>query len=175
MHIILMGFKHVGKSIVGKELARQLHKTFLDVDQALELEYEKKFQEKLSCRQIVQKHGQPFFGDLENQSLQELILLTSAIISLGGATPLSEKNQLLIKPHLLVWVTAPRDVVFARIMATGRPAFFPPEEDPLTVFNRLWEQREKVYRSLADFSIHNDSSLECAVAQILKQLPLIQK
>ena len=45
-HIVLIGFKHVGKSIIGENLARRLNSHFIDLDHQIELLYENKFNKK---------------------------------------------------------------------------------------------------------------------------------
>jgi shikimate kinase len=169
-HIILIGFKHVGKSVIGRELAKRLDKMFFDLDQQIEICYEKQFQAILSCRQIMQNHGDLFFRKLEKETLHRIIHSEPSITSLGGGSPLYVENAEFLSPHLLVHIRAPRDEVFKRIMASGQPAFFSSEQSPLESFNLLWKEREKVYRHLANFSIDNTDSVAHAVDQILKQL-----
>ena len=40
-HIILIGFKHVGKTLIGRRLAKDLNKKFIDLDKEVEKLYEK--------------------------------------------------------------------------------------------------------------------------------------
>jgi len=169
-HIILIGFKSVGKSAIGKELSGILHKSFIDLDHQMESLYEMETHKKLSCRQIMLHHGQEYFRNLENKALQEIIHLKPSIISLGGGTPLNEANQKLIEGNLIVHIIAPRSITFERIMMKGRPAFFSPDENPLDTFNRLWDEREKVYEQFAVLKVHNNGSLKQVVDQIIEQV-----
>ena len=91
---------------------------------------------------------------------------------MGGGTPIRESNRELIKSHNILLIQAPKGIVFERIMVNGRPAFFSPEETPLASFNKLWEEREQVYNSLAKFSIVNDGTLEQAVEKIINNFLL---
>ena len=85
---------------------------------------------------------------------------------------MDEENQALIKSNTVIYIEAPREVVLERIMAQGQPAFFSAEESPLVSFNRLWNERNAIYKKLADFSIENNGSVLSAVEQILKHLPI---
>jgi len=169
-HIVLIGFKHVGKSVIGEQLARKLNSHFIDMDQQIELLYARKFNEKLSCRQIMLDNGQDFFRSLEVNALRQIITAKPAVISLGGGTALHPESQRLIKSSILVHITAPRGIVFERIRMSGRPAFFKQGEDLLESFNRLWDERKKIFEDIQDYLIINDGSVENAVDKIANKL-----
>ncbi len=170
-HIILIGFKSVGKSAIGMELSARLQKPFIDLDQQMETLFEDENHEKLSCRQIMLLNGQEYFRNLESKALQDIIHLKSSIISLGGGTPLNEANQKLIQGNLIVHIVAPKSITFERIMMKGRPAFFSPNENPLETFNRLWDERKTVYEQLAIITVDNSGSIKEAVDRILQVNP----
>ena len=170
-HIILIGFKHVGKTIIGKHLARELKANFIDLDSQLELLHEKDMGKKLSCRHIMEKNGEAYFRALETEALRRIISTSPAVISLGGGTACSEKNQKIIKDHTVIHITAPRGIVFERILMGGRPAFFDLNEDLLESFNKLFNDREKIYEKLHNISILNNSTVNTAVNTIMGKLP----
>lgn len=168
--IILLGFKNVGKSTVGKKLAEKLRRPFIDLDEEIEQTYQSQAQQHLSCREILIRHGEFFFREVEAQALRKVMNKPTAVIALGGGTPLREENQLLLKPHWLVHITAAPNIVYQRMMAHGKPAFFPMEQNTEDFFQRLWSQRETVYAGLADLTVDNTESVEQTVAVILKSL-----
>lgn len=171
-HIILIGFKHVGKSVIGRTLAEKVRRPFLDLDEQIELEFLKESGQKFNCRQIMKNNGERFFRDLESRVLARILMNSPAVISLGGGTPLAKDNQQLIKQHRLVLVNAPKGIVFERIMINGRPAFFSPEETPLESFQKLWEERKKVYEELSEVTVENSGSVTQAAEDIISQLKL---
>lgn len=168
--IILIGFKHVGKTVIGRELASQLRLPFIDLDEEIERLFANEHKEKMTCRQIMNVYGPSYFRTIEKRSLARISQSTSSIVSLGGGTPVDKENQKLIKNSTIIHIEAPRGVVFERIMIQGRPAFFSEEESPLDSFNRLWNERDKIYKKLANFSIENDGLIVSAVERILKNL-----
>lgn len=171
-HIVLIGFKHVGKSVIGKSLSKTLHVPFVDLDRKIEVLYEDKFNKKRTCRQIMQENGEIFFRHLETDALTEVIDFQPSIISLGGGTPLTAENQSIIHSCTLVHLTAPRGIVFERILMSGLPAFFTPGEDLLESFNRLWNEREKIYEEIKTFSIENSGSIDTTASKIIEKLNL---
>lgn len=168
--IILIGFKHVGKSVVGRALAQSLNKKFIDLDHEIESRYQKHYGEALTCRQMVQTHGEPFFRALESQALAEVIHADTCVIALGGGTVVSEINQRLIENQRILHVNAPRGMVFERIMVEGRPAFFDPNKDPYEAFDSLWTERNKIYQQLTPYAIDNSTTVVQAVNQALQHL-----
>ncbi|HEV2614650.1 MAG TPA: shikimate kinase [Gammaproteobacteria bacterium] len=170
-HIILIGFKNVGKTAIGKNLANTLNKPFIDLDAQIELLHEQQSGKKLTCRHIMEKSGEVIFRLLETSALQKVLRSREpAVISLGGGTATLSENQLLIKDHTVIHVTAPRGIIFERIMMGGRPAFFDINEDLLDSFNKLFNQREKIYETLHDIAILNNGSIDMAVNHIVERL-----
>lgn len=169
-HIILMGFKHVGKTTVGKILAKKLQRPFLDSD----IEILKNFQQQdhplLSCREIFQQYGEQFFRDYETRILRQILHGPPAVIALGGGTPLYEENQLLIKKHVLIYLTGNPTEIYQRIIARGKPAFFPENQDPWQFFQHLWAKREAVYVKLAEITINNAQAASKTVKQLMEKL-----
>lgn len=168
--IILIGFKQVGKTVIGRELASRLDLPFVDLDEEIERMFASENKEKSTCRQIKKAHGQSYFRNLEKRGLAQSIQSKISIISLGGGTPINKENQKLIKTGIVIHIEAPQGVVFERIMIQGRPAFFSGEESPLVSFNRLWYQRDEIYKKLADLSVENNGLLVSAVNQILMRI-----
>src|SRR5579871_6758599 len=158
--IVLIGFKHTGKSVVGKNLANALHVPFSDLDQHMECLYQNTYHANHTCREIMQKNGEHFFRELEAQALSEVVNRNPSVISLGGGAPLQVENQNKIKPCIVIHLTAPKEIVYARICESGLPAFFKQDADPLDVFNRLWDEREVIYRRIKHITIENNGTIQ---------------
>lgn len=168
--IILIGFKHTGKSSLGKVLAEKINCNFIDLDQQIENAYTIQYHETLHCRQIMQTHGEYFFRTMEYQVLQQTLEQEKTVIALGGGTPVKKENQILLQQHSskIIHVTAPHLLVYERIKLGDLPAFFPSDKDPYIAFMRLWEERQPVYQSLADYTINNDKSIAETIQDLLK-------
>lgn len=163
-HIILIGFKNVGKSAIGSELASQIGRQFVDLDEQIQKNYALKNSAHLNCRQIMLKEGQKAFREMEHEALKQVLCEKQpAVIALGGGTPIYEKNNPLLKGHQIIQITAPKAIVYERIIINGRPAFFSPDEHPLESFNRIWDEREGIYNSLSKIRIDNSKSVREAV------------
>lgn len=71
----------VGKSTIGKKLARQLNFEFIDLDDIFEQKY------KISIDSFFNKYDEELFRKLEHDMLLETFLKSNAVISTGGGTP----------------------------------------------------------------------------------------
>lgn len=172
-HLILIGFKHAGKTTLGENLSDRLDRPFVDLDNEIIENHSKNCGNEKSCREILNKHGEDFFRGLENVALQEVLSRkTPFVVALGGGTPLMEQNQKLLKDLQIVHVKAPRSIVFERIMINGKPAFFPEEEDAFDHFQKLWNKRLPVFEQLAKITVNNESSIDALTDEVLKQLNL---
>jgi shikimate kinase len=170
-HIILIGFKHSGKSTIGKMLAKKFHRLFFDSDILLETIFYQQHGEQLKCREIMQTYGAEYFQTLETTVLKKLVNMTTpAVIALGGGTPMQTVNQKLIAEHTVVHLTGDANKIFARIMRNGRPAFFPDDVEPRVTFDQLWQEREQVYQQLTNIRVQNDVHLDMVVEEIYKIL-----
>ena len=169
-HIILLGFKHVGKSTVGASIATALKRHFYDLDACLAANFTADYQRVLTCRMIMHEYGEHFYRQREQEALRLLLNKPFGIVALGGGTASIVHNQCLIKAHQLIHLTAPQGIVFERIALQGRPAFFSPDEDFLTTFNRLWRERDAIYRQIAHVTIVNDGTVQAAVQKVMRYL-----
>ena len=169
-HIILIGFKHVGKSSLGKRLTEKLERPLIDLDDAIENLYQTQEGERLSCYEIVRQAGEDFFRALEQAALADVLKSDPAVIALGGGACLNLHNQTQLHPHFVIHVTATPVIVFDRIMQAGIPAFFPPNSDPKPHFKQLWQARDPIYQKLATISVANNDSLDDAVEKALAHL-----
>lgn len=172
-HIIVIGFKNAGKSTIGQALARELKRTFIDLDDLIREEHARRTgkNDRLSCREIMRQHGEEHFRVLEHEVLEGILKTPDPLVlAVGGGTPMMPDNRGMLEKHVVIQVSAPKSIVFERIMINGKPAFFPKNEEPFYSFQKLWNEREPVFSELADITVQNTGSVDEAVREILKKL-----
>jgi shikimate kinase len=92
-NVFLVGYMGVGKTTIGKKLARILSMEFVDLDLFMEQKL------KLSITQIMDQFGEPFFRELEQKSLVELNQNQNQLIATGGGTPCFFGNMTLMNAN----------------------------------------------------------------------------
>ena len=84
-NICIMGLMGSGKSIIGKDLSKNLNLKFYDTDKEIELMTNK----KISA--IFKEEGESYFRDIEEKVCIEILNIDNCIISLGGGSIISKK------------------------------------------------------------------------------------
>ena len=108
-NIALIGFMGVGKSAVGRNLAKKLRRRFIDLDRIVEKTA------GMKVREIFVRKGEPYFRQLEKQMLAAILQKDKQVISTGGGIIADDENLMLLRDRaLLVALTASVDVLLAR-------------------------------------------------------------
>jgi shikimate kinase len=91
--VFLWGAPGVGKTTVGRRLARALRRPFIDTD-ALIVE-----RAGMPIAAIFAELGEPGFRALETEALTLACETPGAVVALGGGTVLAEQNRAMIALH----------------------------------------------------------------------------
>ncbi|MGK5093736.1 shikimate kinase [Deltaproteobacteria bacterium TL4] len=161
MNIVLIGFMGVGKTTIGRKLARRLGYYFLDMDHQIEQE------QGCSIAEIFDYAGESCFRNLETQLLQRLISVHNTVLSTGGGIITTEGNiQLMKKIGKLVYLKAPVEVILARLENdTKRPLLR--TENAEEKIRTLLEKRSPLYAQ-ADYVFESDQTpIPMIITQII--------
>ena len=77
-NLLLTGMMGVGKSTVGKKLAKKLKLKFIDIDQIVEKK------EKSTIKEIFENKGEDYFRKTEKKISLEELKKNNSVIALGG-------------------------------------------------------------------------------------------
>jgi shikimate kinase len=163
-NIALTGFMAVGKSAVGRTLARRLKRRFVDLDRAIEKVT------GLPVRQIFDQLGEPGFRKLEKETLARVLAEEGQVIATGGGVVMDEENlQLLREKTLLICLTASTDVLLKRA-GNGAKRPLLKGTNRRRRIEELLQQREKKY-ALAHSSVDTtDLTVDQVVDKIIELL-----
>ncbi|MBW6519736.1 MAG: shikimate kinase AroL [Desulfoarculaceae bacterium] len=149
--IFLVGFRAVGKTTVGRQLAARLGYSFLDTDVLI---CEKK---GATVNEIVKDEGWDGFRRCEQEVLLALGEQRRCVIATGGGAILHRHLWPLLKEHgHVVWLTADPEILCQRILADSTSADLRPSLSGKTVCAEVREilaVREPLYRDAADIII----------------------
>ncbi len=154
--IALIGLRGCGKSTVGRKLAELLDGDCIDTDDFIVQ------QAGRSISTIFQEEGEAGFRRRERDAVAHVAANKPAVISVGGGAVLDEENiRVLKKAAVLVWLTAPADVLWRRIASDQATADSRP---PLTdlegpeELEHLLTERSPIYEQAADVVIDTQQS-----------------
>lgn len=153
--IIMIGFKGAGKSLIGRALAKRLGMEYSDTDAIIEGLYEIFEERKLTCREIHQQRGAEHFRKLEAEAIKEALSSKYSVISFGGGAVITmDKAGIGAEGAVFVHLDVDKEELFRRIMKDGVPAFFD-KADPRASFEKLYAERNPVYRRYATITADN--------------------
>ena len=145
-NLTLTGMMGVGKSTIGKNLAKKLNYKFIDIDKLIEA------QEGLSINSIFKNKSESYFRKIENDiSLSEL-KKESVVISLGGGAFLNNSIRTTAKKlSVSFWLDVPIEDLIKRLKKNKqRPLLF--NKNLNETVKKIYFDRKNIY-SEADFKI----------------------
>jgi len=156
----------VGKSAVGRNLAKRLHRRFVDLDRSIEKAA------GLKVREIFTSKGEAYFRRLEKQTLAEILQRDGQVIATGGGVILDGENLALLRDKtILIGLTASIDTLLARAGNGGKRPLLKGTHRRERILD-LTQQRKDRYDQ-AHFTVDTSAlTLEQAVDQIVAKLNL---
>ncbi|HET6833293.1 MAG TPA: shikimate kinase [Acidimicrobiales bacterium] len=147
-HVVLVGPMGVGKTTVGRRLARELQRPFADADEQLELRAGR------TIPDIFRDDGEQAFRRLESEVLADLLGRAHPLVVAagGGVVTQSENRALLGRRAFVVWLRASAAFLAARADPTHRP-LLTGDPDPTAALERLIASRAALYEEVADATV----------------------
>src|SRR5262245_10381826 len=107
----------VGKSAVGRNLAKRLQRRFVDLDRLIEKSA------GMKVREIFEQKGEAYFRQLEERTPAELRNQAGQVIATGGGVVLDDENLALLREKTLtISLSASTEVILRRVgKDTNRP------------------------------------------------------
>ena len=144
-HLVLVGMMGVGKTTVARVVGERLDRPVLDTDLVIEARTGR------TLREIFADDGESAFRALEAEVLREALASPEpVVIAAAGGVVLGERNRVALRDSgaRVVWLCADPATLVERVKSGGhRPLV---DEDPAGTLQRMFEQREPLYRDVAD-------------------------
>ena len=157
--IVLIGPMGVGKTTIGKKLAKALELPFIDTDAVITTNYG-------SPSEIFQTKGEAAFRVIEEQVVAEA-LTTDSVIATGGGTVLSGNTQRKLRAATVVYLSTDGKRIRSRLIGGNRPLLKNGFDD----WKRIYDERKPLYEALASIEIDvSRSSLKETIAEIVHRL-----
>ena len=122
MKIVIMGPKGAGKSSIGKHLAEITGFRAVETDGLAEDLHEERHGQRLSCREIYEEHGEPFFRALERDAAKQAGDMDWHLILTGGSILLDPESRRLLRANaILIYLSAATDTLWERATRDGVP------------------------------------------------------
>ena len=144
-NLVLLGMMGVGKTAVGKLLAKKLNLQFFDIDQIIEKESKSKINE------IFEKKGEKYFREKEEMISLNYLKKPNCVISLGGGAFINKNiRQKVITTSRSFWLTTSTLILKSRLKLNNKRPLI--NNIGIDKIDNLINERNKFY-SLANHKI----------------------
>lgn len=149
-----------GKTTLGKRLARECRLEFIDLDKEIER------RNGVTIATIFEIEGEIGFRAREAQLLTEVLAEPNRIVATGGGIVLNPFNRArLFAARRVLYLRASPELLFARTKNDrSRPLL--QVADPLGRIRGLVQQRDPLYREVADVIIETGREMGAVTEQI---------
>ena len=145
-NLTLTGMMGVGKTTIGKNLAKKLRYNFVDIDKLIENN------EGTSINLIFKNKSESYFRKIESDITLAELKKEKSVISLGGGAFLNNNIRKNIKRlSTSFWLDIPTHVLAKRLKNSNqRPLLY--NKNISDVLKKIYFERKKIYNE-ADFKI----------------------
>lgn len=149
--LVLIGLRGSGKTTLGRRLAGELDRRFVDLDDVTAAAMGEPDPGK-----ALRAHGVERFRDAEGAALREALSVPGGVLALGGGTPTApgaretlDEAQRAARVSI-AYLRADAPTLRARLQRSDvdRPALI--SDDPLAEIEALLEQRDELYKQIAN-------------------------
>ncbi len=162
--LVLIGLMGVGKTTVGRRLAKKLDLPFVDADEEIEKAA------GLSIAEIFERFDECYFRDGERRVIARLMDDKPQVIATGGGAFMNEETcELITKNATAIWLDADLEILVERVSRRNtRPLL--KQGNPEEILRRLAAERNPIYAQAHIHVIGNDSPHEHTVNNIIEAL-----
>jgi len=145
MNITLIGMAGVGKSVIGRKLAKRLSYTFCDTDELIKKKTGHTLQE------IINTSGDDKLLAVEEETILGLGAFENCVLSPGGSVIYSARAMEFIKRNsLVIFLNAPFEVIQGRLVDRQTRGIVGLRKKSLRA---LFDERLGLYKRAADITI----------------------
>ena len=148
--LVLTGMMGVGKSTIGRLLAKRLKIKFIDVDKIIERS------ERKSIKKIFEDNGEKYFRKIEEKITFKIIKKKNAVIALGGGAFINNAiREKVLKTCISIWLKVSLEKLIVRYKRNNRRPLLDKRKLDINV-KKIYQTRKNIYR-LANFKVNCDN------------------
>ena len=163
--VFLVGPMGIGKTTIGKMLARELNLRFVDCDHEIER------RAGANIAWIFDVEGEEGFRDRETTVLDDLTAEDGLLVATGGGAVLREENRGYLRQRgIVVHLDADLELLVKRTAKDKKRPLLQ-TGNPRAELEKIKHERDPLYRDVRDIQVFvGDNSSRKAVTAILKSL-----
>ena len=148
--LVLTGMMGVGKSTIGRLLAKNLNTKFIDVDKLIERK------ERKSVKKIFQFNGEAYFRKIEEKITLKLLKNNKSVIALGGGAFINNTiRKEVLKNSCSIWLNVKIETLIKRYRKNNRRPLIKAQSLEKDV-KKIYFSRKKIY-AYANYKLNCDN------------------
>ena len=161
-NLVLTGFMGTGKSEVGRRVAQQLQRAFVDMDALIEA------REGRSIPEIFAQEGEAYFRQREAEVIRELAEQEGLVIATGGGALIPEENRRRMAENgVIICLWADEETLIRRLAGdTHRPLLNRP--DWRRTLRELLARRRNAYAQLPHHVDTTDKTPDQVATEVIR-------
>jgi len=143
--VVLVGPMGVGKTTIGRKLAKILERKFVDSDEVITKAHG-------AITDIFTQRGEKEFREIESDTVIAL-LNEQIVLATGGGAVLSERTRQALSFATVVYLATDGKHIGARLRSGKRPLI----KNGMSDWRAIYEARRHLYEEVADFTVDTSS------------------
>ena len=159
-NLVLLGMMAVGKTTLGKIVAKKQELKFIDIDMNVEQK------NSMTIKEIFKKKGEKFFRMEEEKEVLKSLEKSNCVIALGGGAFMNKTlRENILKNSISIWLNVDIKTLSKRVKWNQKRPLLKQESNQKKL-TKLYTERKDIYK-LADHKIVCD---KLSKANIVKKI-----
>ena len=161
MKIFFIGMMGSGKTTLAKKLSELMNKSYVDLDDLIELE------ENMSINEIFSNYGEDYFRKIENIALRSIG--NSEIIACGGGIIINKNNRKFLNENgFTIYLKTSLPILAKRLNCLNeRPLI--KNKDLQKTLSEIYHERKRLYEDTADLILETDGKSLDRISSIIQE------
>ena len=157
-NLVLLGMMAVGKTTLGKIVAKKQELKFIDIDASIEKK------NSMTIKEIFKKKGEKFFRMEEENEILKSLEKNNCVIALGGGAFMNKTvRENILKNAISIWLNIDIKTLTQRIKWNQKRPLLK-EENNQKKITKLYAERKNIYK-LANHQIACDKLSKKNIAE----------
>ena len=145
-NLVLLGMMAVGKTTLGKIVAKKQELKFIDIDASIEKK------NSMTIKEIFKKKGEKFFRMVEEKEVLKSLEKNNCVIALGGGAFMNKTvRENILKNAISIWLNVDIKTLNKRVKWNQKRPLLK-EENNQKKLAELYAERKDIYK-LANYNI----------------------
>jgi len=157
-NLVLLGMMAVGKTTLGKIVAKKQELKFIDIDASIEKK------NSMTIKEIFKKKGEKFFRMEEENEILKSLEKNNCVIALGGGAFMNKTvRENILKNAISIWLNVDIKTLNQRVKWNQKRPLLKEENDQKKIM-KLYAERKDIYK-LANHKIACDNLSKGDIAE----------